>query len=221
MSFSRSLQPALRLANARAFHAGRVVAVKAAPVAQSSVSVGKYIEGTVNDPIVFPVRSRIPINNWFCRSVRHSTDPGFFVLKAPDKSHGSYHWTFERVLSAALVPLVGATAVTSVNPVLDGILSVALVVHSHIVCYFLKPGQVGNGENFDKGGWLTTAFLLRDMQGFDSIFTDYLHPRKFPVLGAIAKWGVRLATGGVLVGVYQFNTNDIGMTELLKKIWKA
>ncbi|KAL8278941.1 hypothetical protein RQP46_008610 [Phenoliferia psychrophenolica] len=161
MSFARSLQPALRL-SARSFHAGRVVAVKAGPVSQSSVSVGKYIEGTVNDPVTFPT---------------------------PDKSHGSYHWTFERALSAALVPLVGATAVTSAHPILDGILSVSLVVHSHI--------------------------------GFDSVFTDYLHPRKFPVLGAIAKWGVRLVTGGVLVGVYQFNTNDIGMTELLKKIWKA
>lgn len=78
------------------------------------------------------------------------------------------------------MPLVGATAVTSVNPILDGILSVALVVHTHI--------------------------------GFDSIFTDYLHPRKFPVLGGIVKWGVRLVTGGVLVGVYQFNTNDIGVS---------
>lgn len=48
-----------------------------------------------------------------------------------------------------------------------------------------------------------------------------LHERKFPILGLIAKWGVRLATGGVLVGVYQFNTNDIGLTELTKKIWKA
>lgn len=58
-------------------------------------------------------------------------------------------------------------------------------------------------------------------QGFDSVFVDYLHPRKFPVLGQIAKWGLRLATGGALVGLYQFETNDIGLTELLKKLWKA
>lgn len=30
------------------------------------------------------------------------------------------------------------------------------------------------------------------------------------MIGTIALWLVRLATGGVLVGVYQFNTNDIG-----------
>ena len=37
-----------------------------------------------------------------------------------------------------------------------------------------------------------------------------MHKRKFPVLGPIATWTLRLMTGGVLVGVYQFNTNDIG-----------
>lgn len=109
------------------------------------------IEGTVNDPVVFP---------------------------APNKAHGSYHWTFERLLSASLVPLVASTAVTSVHPVLDGILAVAIVAHSHI--------------------------------GFDAVVVDYVHTRKFPVIGVIVKWLLRAATTGVLVGVYQFNTNDIG-----------
>jgi succinate dehydrogenase (ubiquinone) membrane anchor subunit len=39
---------------------------------------------------------------------------------------------------------------------------------------------------------------------------DYLHKRKRPFLGPLMTWTVRLATTGVLVGVYQFNTNDIG-----------
>jgi hypothetical protein len=39
---------------------------------------------------------------------------------------------------------------------------------------------------------------------------DYLHKRKFPIIGPIATWTLRTATVGVLVGVYQFNTNDIG-----------
>ena len=30
------------------------------------------------------------------------------------------------------------------------------------------------------------------------------------MLGQIANWTLRLATVGVLVGVYQFETNDIG-----------
>ncbi|KAM0787528.1 hypothetical protein ACM66B_003599 [Microbotryomycetes sp. NB124-2] len=122
----------------------------------------KHVAGTVNDPTPFP---------------------------APNKAHGSYHWSFERALSVALLPMVGATAVSSVNPILDGILATAIVAHTHI--------------------------------GFDAILTDYLHPSKFPVIGNVAKWLVRLATGGVLVGIYQFNTNDIGVTELVKKMWRA
>jgi len=127
-----------------------------------SATQGPYVKGTVNDATTFP---------------------------PPSKAHGSYHWTFERLLSASLVPLVGATAVTSTHPILDGILTVSLVMHSHM--------------------------------GLDQSLIDYLHPRKFPILGVIAKWTLRLATGGALIGVYQFNTQDIGLTELVKRAWKA
>ncbi|KAK9898802.1 hypothetical protein P389DRAFT_141214 [Cystobasidium minutum MCA 4210] len=121
-----------------------------------------FIKGTVNDATTFP---------------------------PPNKVHGSYHWTFERLLSASLIPIVASTAVTSANPILDGILCVSLVLHSHL--------------------------------GFDNILCDYLHPRKFPLLGPILTWTVRLLTGGALYGLYEFNTNDIGLTELVKKSWNA
>ena len=63
--------------------------------------------GTVNDPTPFP---------------------------APSKTHGSYHWAFERILSAGLVPLTVASFVTSGTnyPIIDGLLGVSLVMHSHI-----------------------------------------------------------------------------------------
>ncbi|OBZ77770.1 Succinate dehydrogenase [ubiquinone] cytochrome b small subunit, mitochondrial [Grifola frondosa] len=125
---------------------------------------GPIYRGTVNDPTTFP---------------------------PPSKTHGSYHWAFERLLSAGLVPLTVAAFVTSGSsyPVLDGLLGISLVMHSHI--------------------------------GFDSILVDYLHPRKFPILGRVSKWALRATTVGVLVGVYQFNTNDIGLTELIAKVWTA
>ena len=77
------------------------------------------------------------------------------------------------------------------------------------------------------------------------MLVDYLHKRKFPILGPIATWTLRTATVGVLVGLYQFNTNDIGayqrfllsellcgdngrvltfltgLTELITKVWHA
>lgn len=44
------------------------------------------LPGTVNDPATFP---------------------------ASDKAHGSYHWVFERGLSAALIPIMAGAAVSS------------------------------------------------------------------------------------------------------------
>ncbi|EKM50049.1 uncharacterized protein PHACADRAFT_264548 [Phanerochaete carnosa HHB-10118-sp] len=125
---------------------------------------GPIYKGTVNDPTTFP---------------------------PPNRSHGSYHWAFERLLSASLIPMTAAAYVTSGTnyPVLDGILGMSLIVHSHI--------------------------------GFDSIVVDYLHKRKFPVLGPITSWTLRAVTVAALVGVYQFNTNDIGLTELIAKVWHA
>lgn len=51
-----------------------------------------------------------------------------------NRSHGSHHWTFERLLAAGLVPLTGAAFVTSgsFTPLLDGLLGISLIVHSHI-----------------------------------------------------------------------------------------
>ncbi|KAL9711340.1 membrane anchor subunit of succinate dehydrogenase, Sdh4 [Leucoagaricus gongylophorus] len=125
---------------------------------------GPIYKGTVNDPTSFPSPSRV---------------------------HGSYHWAFERLLSAGLIPLTVAAFVTSTtaHPILDGLLGVSLVVHSHI--------------------------------GFDSAIVDYLHPRKFPVLGPTCTWALRAATVATLVGIYQFNTNDVGLTELISRVWTA
>jgi succinate dehydrogenase (ubiquinone) membrane anchor subunit len=48
--------------------------------------------------------------------------------------------------------------------------------------------------------------------GFDSAVIDYLHPRKFSVIGPMAKWILRALTGAAVWGVYEFNTNDIGQS---------
>ena len=49
---------------------------------------------------------------------------------------------------------------------------------------------------------------------FDSSLVDYVHKRKFPTMGPVLTWALRFGTVGVLVGVYQFNTNDIGELQL-------
>lgn len=60
----------------------------------------------------------------------------------PSPSHGSYHWSFERIISAGLIPLtVAPFAAGSLNPITDSILCALLVVHSHIgfECVFSLP----------------------------------------------------------------------------------
>ena len=51
----------------------------------------------------------------------------------PSPLHGSYHWTFERALSVALVPLtIAPFAAGSINPTLDAVFIFGIIVHSHM-----------------------------------------------------------------------------------------
>lgn len=54
-----------------------------------------------------------------------------YVAPPPDKKHGSWHWTLERVVAIGLVPLVGASFTLGLTAVLDTTLLAALLVH----CY--------------------------------------------------------------------------------------
>jgi succinate dehydrogenase (ubiquinone) membrane anchor subunit len=90
----------------------------------------------------------------------------------------------------------------STAPLLDGLLGITLIVHSHIGVRFLP---------------LFLFFMLILPAGiqFDAVLVDYLHKRKFPTLGPLFTWTLRVTSLAVGVGVYQFNTNDIGACLLL------
>jgi succinate dehydrogenase (ubiquinone) membrane anchor subunit len=108
----------------------------------------------------------------------------------PSPSHGSYHWTFERLISAGLIPLtIAPFAAGSLNPTTDAILCAAILIHSHI--------------------------------GFESIVIDYIPTKRLPKTRVLFWWGLRLATVVVGVGLYEFETNDVGVTEAIKRIWHA
>ncbi|KAI1609076.1 succinate dehydrogenase membrane anchor subunit [Exophiala viscosa] len=108
----------------------------------------------------------------------------------PNPLHGSYHWTAERLMSAALVPLTMAPfAAGSINPTLDALLIFGIIVHSHI--------------------------------GFQSIVIDYIPIHKHPQLRKAFMWALNLATLIVGIGFYEFETNDVGVTEAVKRLWHA
>jgi len=123
----------------------------------------QVIEGTANDPAPIP-----------------PTDP----------SHGSYHWSFERLISVALIPLtIAPFAAGSLNPTMDAILCASIIIHSHI--------------------------------GFESMIIDYIPRKRLPRTRLFFWWGLRAATLVVAVGLYEFETNDVGLTEAIKRIWVA
>ena len=70
--------------------------------------------------------------HFFSATVRGTADEPT-PFPPPSKTEGSHHWAFERLLSASLIPLTGAAFVIRRTgyPVLDGVLDVTLVVHSH------------------------------------------------------------------------------------------
>ncbi|KAI1424899.1 mitochondrial succinate dehydrogenase cytochrome b560 subunit D [Xylaria sp. FL1777] len=108
----------------------------------------------------------------------------------PEPTHGSYHWTFERVVAVGLVPLtVAPFAAGSLNPALDATLCALMLVHSHV--------------------------------GLQSVIIDYIPKRRFPGAYKFSLWGLNAVTLLVGIGLYEFETNDVGVTEAVKRVWNA
>ena len=84
------------------------------------------------------------------------------------------------------------------------------------VTSFARSADLRLTETYSSSHLLRRRLRLIDLLGivrcdkFDALLVDYVHPRKFPKLGPTLTWVLRATTVGVLVGVYQFNTEDIG-----------
>ncbi|KAI0014980.1 CybS-domain-containing protein [Xylariomycetidae sp. FL0641] len=142
----------------------------------------------------------VPVAAFHASSRRSLIPPGPQVIKGtvndpayvppPSPTHGSYHWTFDRVIAAGLIPLsVAPFAAGSLNPGTDAVLCALLLIHSHT--------------------------------GLQSIVTDYVPKSRFPKARTSATWLVNAATALVGLGLYEFETNDVGITETVKRVWKA
>jgi succinate dehydrogenase (ubiquinone) membrane anchor subunit len=60
-----------------------------------------------------------------------------------------------------------------------------------------------------------------DIPWYRALIIDYVPEHRLPKTRAFLKWGLRAATLTVAVGLYEFETNDVGLTEAIKRIWKA
>ncbi|BFZ54633.1 membrane anchor subunit of succinate dehydrogenase, Sdh4 [Savitreella phatthalungensis] len=110
---------------------------------------------------------------------------------APNKAHGSYHWAFERAISVAIIPLT------------------------------IAPFAAGS-LNPVTDALLVATTLIHSHIGFDACISDYVPKYKYGAFWADGmKWVLRLATTVVAIGFYEFETNDVGLTEAIKRIWSA
>jgi succinate dehydrogenase (ubiquinone) membrane anchor subunit len=67
---------------------------------------------------------------------------------------------------------------------------------------------------------LTFLLPLHCHLGFDQIITDYLNKRKIGAAGNMAVKGLLLACSVLTAaGLYSFNTNDVGITEFVARLW--
>ncbi|KAI8815587.1 CybS-domain-containing protein [Fimicolochytrium jonesii] len=66
---------------------------------------------------------------------------------------------------------------------------------------------------------LGVVIPLHSHVGFDACITDYFPKHREPVMNRIFKAALYGVTGLSLYGCYQFNTNDIGITEFFKRLW--
>ncbi|KAK7205213.1 CybS-domain-containing protein [Myxozyma melibiosi] len=109
----------------------------------------------------------------------------------PDKFHGSYHWTFERIIAIGLIPLTVAPFVstTAFSPAIDSILVSSLLVHSYY--------------------------------GFQSCIIDYIPLREFGKVHHVCMYLLLAGTVVTGYGFYKLETEDVGLAGTIAKVWTA
>lgn len=54
-----------------------------------------------------------------------------------------------------------------------------------------------------------------------SCIIDYFPKKRVPKTRTALEWALRFATLGTLIGLYEFETNDVGLVEGVKRVWKG
>ena len=68
---------------------------------------------------------------------------------------------------------------------------------------------------------LCALLVIHGHIGFESCIIDYLPTYRIPTIHKIAMWLLRAATVTLGIALYSFETNDVGITEAVKRIWHA
>lgn len=67
----------------------------------------------------------------------------------------------------------------------------------------------------------STNHVRANIHIYRAVVIDYIPSWQFPKSRKVAEWLLLIATGVVGIGFYEFETNDVGLTEAIKRIWRA
>lgn len=144
-------------------------------------------------------------------------------VPTPHATEGAYHWVMERAVSVALIPITIAPFVGgSLNPTLDAVFCGLLVVHSHVGFTYVPsyPPYSCHFENIAYETWYQrcsklTCFPCR------SCITDYFPKKRTPKTRKTLEYTLLGASFLTAYGLWEFETNDVGLVEATRRIWKA
>ena len=194
--------------------------------ARRSTTNFAYVPGGRTSPSI-PLTSRYRTNDELAIYKGTPNDPTTFP--PPSRSHGSYHWSFERLLAAGLVPLTTAAFVTSGSsaPLLDGLLGISLIVHSHIGvcgCFFSFPYRILLNAFF--GGSLMRFWWTMSTSASSPNLARCSVGHSVRRLSLLA-WACTSSTRMISVrGAARYFIRDLsdcllGLTELIRSVWTA
>lgn len=120
-------------------------------------------------------------------------------------------------------------AAGSLNPMMDGILISLVLIHSHLGFEYVSIAAFGStiqGSVQSSLTWSPKDDLALIKYAFTHVhrsacITDYFPKWRVPGWRKILNWARNLALVIVGWGWYEFETNDVGLTEGIKRIWKA
>lgn len=127
---------------------------------------------------------------------------------------------FTRAVSIAIVPLtVAPFAAGALSPLVDGLLIGTILIHSHIGFQCVIHAFVFHSITSSNKGIL--ELTCECVITYRSVITDYLPRWRVPRTRRLFDWGLNLALLIVGWGWYEFETNDVGLTAAVKRIWTA
>lgn len=68
---------------------------------------------------------------------------------------------------------------------------------------------------------LCSTLLIHTHLGIQTWIVDYVPTKRYPTLRKACMWLLNGATVLVAIGLYEFETTDVGLVEATKRIWKA